>query len=91
MSKVPYSSVVESPMYAMMCTCLDICYVVGLLSRFQFNPSVNHWMVVKRIMRYLKGTTYYVLCYQGRVLRLIGYMDANWGGDPDQHLDTCSC
>ena len=28
MSKVPYSSAIGSLMYAMMCTCSDICYVV---------------------------------------------------------------
>ena len=32
MSKVPYASAVGSLMYAMMCTCPDICYVVGLVS-----------------------------------------------------------
>ena len=83
MSKIPYSNVVKSLMYAMMCTHLDICYVVGLASRFQYNPGIKYWMAVKRILRYLKGTADYVLCYQGKDLRLIGYMDADWRGDPD--------
>ena len=87
-SKVPYSSAIGSLMYAMMCTRLDICYVVGLANIFHSNPSVKHWMTVKRILRYLKGTTDYVLCYQGRDLRLIGYTYANWGGDPDQCKST---
>ena len=43
---------------------------------------------MKRILRYLKGTTDYVLCYKWRDLRLIGYTDANWGGDPDQRKST---
>ena len=34
MFKVPYSNVVSSLMSAMMCTCLDICYVIGLISIF---------------------------------------------------------
>ena len=63
MSKVPYSSAVRSLMYAMMCTLLDICYAVGLASKFQSNPGIKHWMTMKRILRYLKGTTDYVLCY----------------------------
>ena len=45
-------------------------------------------MAVKKILRYLKGTADYVLCYQGRDLRLIGYTDADWGGDPDQRKST---
>jgi len=32
MSRVPYASVIGSLMYAMMCTHLDICYVIGLVS-----------------------------------------------------------
>ena len=71
-----------------MCIGLDICYAVGLVSRFQNNPGLKHWMVVKRILRYLKGTSYYVLCYQGKDLRLAGYTDANWGGDLDQLKST---
>ena len=64
MSKVLYSSAIGSLMYAMMHTHPDICYAVGLASRFQSNPGI-------------KGITDYVLCYQGRDLRLIGYTDAD--------------
>ena len=39
MSRVPYVSVVGSLMFAMMCTHPDICYVIGLVSRYQSNPS----------------------------------------------------
>ena len=89
MSKVPYASVVGSLMYAMMCTRPDICYAVGLVSRFQSNLGQKHWMTVKRILRYLKGTSDYMLCYQGKKdLRLIGYSDADWGGDVDQCKST---
>ena len=34
MACVPYANVVGSLMYAMICTWPDICYVVGLVSRF---------------------------------------------------------
>ena len=88
MSKVPYSNVVDSLMYAMMCTRPDICYIVGLVSKFQSNAGLKHWMAVKRILRYLKGTSYYVMCYQGKDLRLDGYIDANWGGNLDQLKST---
>ena len=42
MSKVPYTSVVDSLMYAIMCTRLDIYYVVRLISQDQSNPSQKH-------------------------------------------------
>ena len=46
-------------------------------------------MAVKRILRYLKETSDYMLCYQGKKdLQLIGYSDADWGGDIDQSKST---
>ena len=77
MSKVPYSRAVGSLMYVMMCRSLDICYTIGLVSIFQSNQGQKHWMVVKRILRYLKGTSDYVLCYQGKDLHLVGYINTD--------------
>ena len=71
-----------------MCTHADTCYVVGLASRFQSNLGIKHWTTMKRILRYLKGTTDYVLFYQGRDFVLIGYADADWTGDLDQRKST---
>ena len=89
MSKIPYASAVGSLMYAMICTRPDICYAVGLVSRYKSNPGQKHWMAVKRILRYLKGTSDYMLCYQRKkYLRLISYSDADWGGDIDQSKST---
>ena len=34
MRRVPYASAVGSLMYAMLCTRPDICYAVGIVSRF---------------------------------------------------------
>ena len=81
MKRVPYASVVGSLMYAILCTRPDICFTVGMVSRYQSNPGLAHWKAVKRIFRYLKGTADYSLCYQGNDLQLRGYTDANWGGD----------
>uniref|UniRef100_A0A2N9IZ29 HAT C-terminal dimerisation domain-containing protein n=1 Tax=Fagus sylvatica TaxID=28930 RepID=A0A2N9IZ29_FAGSY len=49
MIDVPYAQAVDSLMYAMMSTRPDICYVVGLVSRYQSNPGKAHWQAVKRI------------------------------------------
>ena len=70
MSEVPYSNVVGNLMYAMMCTRPNVCYDIGLVSIFQSNPSPKHLMAVKRILRYLKRKSDYVLCYQGKDLPL---------------------
>ena len=43
-------------MYVMLCTRPDICYAVGIVSRFQSNPGFDHWVVVKHILKYLRRT-----------------------------------
>ena len=89
MFRVPYASDVGSLMYAMMCTRPDICYVVGLVSLYQSNPSKKHWIAVKRILQYLKRTSNYMLCYQGKKdLQLIGYSDVDWRSDINQSKST---
>ena len=50
MSRVPYVNAFGSLMDALMCTRPNICYVVGLVSRYQSNPSQKHWTTVKRIL-----------------------------------------
>jgi hypothetical protein len=44
---VLYAQAVGSLMYAMTSTRFDICYVVGLLSRYQSNPGKKHWQSIK--------------------------------------------
>jgi len=78
MRNVPYASAVGSLMYAMLCTRLDICFAVGLVSCYQSNLGPTHWQAVKRIMHYVCCTDL-VLCYQGGDLKLRGYSDADWG------------
>jgi hypothetical protein len=66
MSHVPYANVVGSLMYVMVCTRPDIAHVVGVLSRYMSKPRKEHWTIVKRVFRYLCGTTNYAIYYQGR-------------------------
>ena len=88
MSKVPYAQAIGSLMYAMLCTRPDICYAVGIVSRYQSNPGHKHWQAVKRIFRYLRGTADLVLCYHEGDLRLRGYSDADWASDKDGRKST---
>ena len=64
-------------MYATMCTRPDICYAVGMVSFYQENPEMMHWKAINRILSYLKGTKDYFLCYEGKELHLVGYLDAD--------------
>jgi len=42
MKDVPYANAVGSLMYAMLCTRPDICFAVGLVSRYQSNLGPTH-------------------------------------------------
>ena len=88
MSKVPYASAIGSLMYAMLCTRPDICFAIGMVSCYQSNPGLAHWRAVKRILRYLRGTSDHALCYHGGDLRLTGYSDADWASDKDECKST---
>ena len=63
MKPAPYASVVGSLMYVMLCTRPDICYSVGMVSRYQSNPGREHWTDVKPILKYLRRTRDYMLVY----------------------------
>jgi len=94
MSRVPYVNAFGSLMDALMCTRPNICYVVGLVSRYQSNPSQKHWTTVKRILWYLKGTSNYMLCYQGKktydwLITLMLIRDEMWT-NPNQLWDMLS-
>ena len=57
----------------------DIMQVVGLVARFQENPKESHMIVVKIILRSLKGTIDYGLWYQkDENFNLKAFSDADW-------------
>jgi len=88
MCKVPYASAIGSLMYAMVCTRPDIAHAVGVVSRYMNNLGKEHWMAVKWILRYLKGTTNQALCFGGSNISLPGYVDADMAGDRDNRRST---
>ena len=75
MKTVPYASAVGSLMYVMLCTRPDICYLVGIVSRYQSNPGREHWTAVKHILKYLRRTRNYMLVYHGDEFAPIRYTD----------------
>ena len=50
-----YRSVVGALQYATL-TRPEICFAVNKVCQFMASPLDSHWTVVKRILRYLKGT-----------------------------------
>jgi len=74
MVKVPYQQAMGSLMYAMLCTWPDLAYLINMA-----NPSLEHWIVVKHILRYLQGTLQFKLRFEGLPPQdLVGHCDADW-------------
>ena len=88
MKKVPYQSAVGAIMYAMLGTRPDIAFAITALSQFSTNPGHLHWLALKRVLRYLRGTMDHKLTYGGsnicqHPLKLVSYCDSDWGSDID--------
>lgn len=89
-SNFPYRQAIGSLMYLMVGSRPDIAYIVGVLSRFMENPQNEHWNAVKRVLKYLRGTTDYGITfnYDSRDTTLIAYSDADFAGDIDKRIST---
>ena len=56
----------------------DIALSIGIIAKFSTNLRENHLMVVKRIMRYLKGIEEYGLYYKkNEKFELRAYIDVD--------------
>ncbi|GKD64420.1 retrovirus-related pol polyprotein from transposon TNT 1-94 [Tanacetum coccineum] len=60
----------------------DIMFSVCLCARFQENPKTNHLEAVKRIFRYIRGTTHLGLWYPKETrIKTIVYVNSDHTGD----------
>jgi transposase InsO family protein len=67
----------------------DLSYSVSVLARFMATPREEHWRVLIGVVRYVKGTMNYGIKFDGKALgELVGYSDADFGGDPDKRRST---
>ena len=88
---------VESTLFRKLIGCLryltltrpDLIFSVSYLSRFMSKPHSNHMAVVKRVLRYIKGTSDYGLVYKSdKECRLMGYCDSDYARDLDDQKST---
>ena len=67
----------------------DILFRVCLCARFQSDPKESHLTAVKRILRYLNGTTNVGLCYRkSKEFQLVGYCNVDFAGDRVERKST---
>nr|GEZ97850.1 retrotransposon protein, putative, Ty1-copia subclass [Tanacetum cinerariifolium] len=86
MQNIPYASAVGSIMYAVRCTRPDVAFAQNMISRFQQNPSEEHWTAIKNILKYLRNTKDMFMVYGGnmeRELRVSCYTDVGYLTDVD--------
>lgn len=84
-----YQSIVGSLLYAALATRPDISQAVAAASKFCASPNSAHLTAVKRILRYLKGTSNLALKFQKtKGESIVGYSDADWAGDLDDRRST---
>ena len=84
-----YQAIVGSLLYLSTKTRPDIAYAVSSVARFCANPTKEHWTAVKRILRYLKGTSNLGLLYrEDTPAEITGYSDADWAGDVGDRKST---
>ncbi|XP_022881012.1 uncharacterized protein LOC111398326 [Olea europaea var. sylvestris] len=62
----------------------DITHAVSVVSQFMHKLSISHFLAVKRILRYIKGTLRFGLSFTpSSSQELLAYSDADWAGCPD--------
>ena len=83
-----YRQLVGSLVYLIV-TRPDIFFAVHIVSQFMLAPRSPHYVVVLRILRYLKGTLFHGLHFSSQSsFTLQGYSDENWVGYPTNHRFT---
>ena len=83
-----YRSIVGASQYVTI-TRPDISFFVNKSYQFMAHPTSTHWLFVKRILRYLEGTsTHGLLLHSSSLLALQGYTDADWASCSDDRKNT---
>jgi hypothetical protein len=86
-----YTHIIGSLLY-LTNTSHDICFVLTTLSRYLVEPRRVHLVAAKHVMRYLKGTLDFGLCYtRDRDFKLVGYIDSDWDGSVSDRKRTSGC
>ena len=84
-----FQAVIGSLNYAAICTRPDLSTAVGMLSKFMQRPGKEHWVGIKRVLRYVQGTINYGLVFRrSDDFRLQGFSDSDWAGCAETRKST---
>jgi histone deacetylase 1/2 len=83
-----YRSVVGALQYLTI-TRPDLTFAVNKVCQYLHSPTTEHWTAVKRILRYVRGTSNIGLkIVRSPSLMLSAFSDADWAGDVDDRRST---
>ncbi|GBM61162.1 Retrovirus-related Pol polyprotein from transposon TNT 1-94 [Araneus ventricosus] len=87
---IPYRKAVGSLMYLAVVSRPDIAYSVGALSRILDKLSKVYWCLVKKVLKYLKGTSRRRILHQSSsACKLLeAFSDADYAGDVSTRKST---
>ncbi|XP_019182103.1 PREDICTED: uncharacterized protein LOC109177241 [Ipomoea nil] len=67
----------------------DLAYSVNRLCQFMHSPTDDHWSLLKRVLRYIKGTQDYGLRLRPSASSdLHAFFDSDWAGCPVDRKST---
>jgi len=80
----PYREIVGTLMYASVGSRPDLAHAVATCARHVSSHSAAHDTAVKRVLRYVNGTTDHRITYHAEHdLTLTGHCDSDWANNPD--------
>ncbi|KAL4034954.1 hypothetical protein IC575_003628 [Cucumis melo] len=83
-----YKSIIGSLLY-LTASRPDIAYAIGICARYQADPRITHLEAVKRILKYVHGTSDFGMMYSyDTTPTIVGYCDADWAGPADDPKTT---
>jgi histone deacetylase 1/2 len=83
-----YRSIVGALQYLTL-TRPDLAFAVNKVCQYLHAPTTEHWTAVKRILRYVQGTSSVGLkITKSSSMLLSGFSDADWAGDIDDRRST---
>ncbi|XP_019175670.1 PREDICTED: uncharacterized protein LOC109170993 [Ipomoea nil] len=67
----------------------DLSFAVNQICQHMHSPTTEHWAMLKRVLRYVKGTLHFGLFIRpSSSLAVHAFSDSDWAGDPSDRKST---